>query len=222
MRQLQSLPRPGRPLRVLDLGCGDGTLGALAAARVPSAVIGLDWAEGSLRRSRARGLTVLRSSLDAGLPFAAGCFDVVIMSEVIEHLVDPDLALAEVLRILTVGGTLLLSTPNLAAWFNRLLLAAGVQPLFSEVSKLGIFGRPGTQVVGHLRLFTARALREVLAAHGFVDVHLAGASYHDTPVGARWLDRLLALRPGLAAITVAAARKPGPAGSQGGPGPAPN
>ncbi len=193
-------------MRVLDLGCGDGTLGALAAARVPSAVIGVDWAEGSLARSRTRGLTVVRASLDAALPFAAGSFDVVIMSEVIEHLVDPDLALVEVRRVLVSGGTLLLSTPNLAAWFNRLLLLAGVQPVFSEVSSLGIFGRPGTQVVGHLRLFTARALRQVLAAHGFAGIELAGASYHDTPAGAQWLDRLVARRAGLAAILVAAAR----------------
>ena len=46
-------------------------------------------------------------------------------------------------------------------------MLAGVQPVFSEVSLRGIHGRPGSEVVGHLRLYTARALREFVAASGF-------------------------------------------------------
>ena len=45
----------------------------------------------------------------------------------------------------------------------------------------GIHGRPGTQVVGHLRLYTARALRGFLSASGFDVVRIAGAPYHDVP-----------------------------------------
>lgn len=208
LEMLASVPgRPRRPLSVLDLGCGDGHMAArMAGGGRPTVVMGLDWTEDALRSARARGVTVIRASVDdAGLPFRAGAFDVVVFSEVVEHLVDPDLALAEVRRTLVPGGTLLLSTPNLAAWFNRLLLLAGVQPLFSEVSRLGVFGRPGREVVGHLRLFTARALVEVLAFHGFVDVTLTGATYHDVPRCLRWLDRLCARRPGVAAILLARA-----------------
>ena len=80
------------------------------------------------------------------------------MSELIEHLVDTDSALDEAWRVLKPGGWLLLSTPNLAAWYNRGLLALGVQPVFSEVSLRGVFGRPGTVVAGHLHMFTRRHL----------------------------------------------------------------
>ena len=80
------------------------------------------------------------------------------MSEVIEHLVDTDSAMEEVNRVLKPGGSLLLSTPNLAAWYNRGLLALGIQPVFSEVSLRSVFGRPGSQVAGHLHMFTRRAL----------------------------------------------------------------
>jgi len=210
---LDAVPRPvGRRLRILDVGCGDGTITARAARQAGGAhVVGMDWARNAVVDVAALGVIAVRASVDGGgLPFGPGTFDVVLMSEVIEHLVDPDLALAEARRVLAPSGTLLLSTPNLAAWFNRLLLLAGVQPVFSEVSRLGVFGRPGSQVVGHLRLFTARALTEMLVAHGFAAVKLAGAGYHAVPRGARALDRLLARRPGIAAILVASARAPGP------------
>lgn len=209
LRMLRSVPAPvARPLRVLDLGCGDGTMaGRVRAAISPVTVVGLDWTEDALASTRQRGVVVVRASVDdAGLPVRAGAFDAVLFSEVIEHLIDPDLALAEVRRVLVPGGTLLLSTPNLAAWFNRLLLAAGFQPVFSEVSRLGVFGRPGDEVVGHLRLFTARALVEMLSAHGFVQVSLDGATFHGVPRLARGLDRLCARRPSLAAILLAQAQ----------------
>jgi SAM-dependent methyltransferase len=133
---------------------------------------------------------------------------VLLLNQVIEHLVDTDGLVREVRRVLVPGGVLLLSTPNLAAWFNRILLFGGVQPVFSEVSSVGVFGRPGRQVVGHLRLFTRRALAEFLTAHGFVDLAFAGGTYHDVPRGMKWLDRLAVHRPGLAANLLVRAISP--------------
>lgn len=101
----------------------------------------------------------------------------------------------------------MLSTPNLAAWYNRGLLLAGVQPVFSEVSMRGIHGRPGTQVVGHLRLYTARALRGFLAACGFEVVRIAGAPYHDVPRPLRPVDRAACHLPSLASILLVHARR---------------
>jgi ubiquinone/menaquinone biosynthesis C-methylase UbiE len=202
---------PARPAaKVVDLGCGEGTICHWAAHEVPDgAVIGLDWVEPSLRVAAARGTAVVLAGLDdADLPFADGAVDVVMMSEVLEHLVHVDHAIAEARRILAPGGLLLLSTPNLAAWFNRVLLAFGVQPVFSEVSQIGVFGRPGTELAGHLRLYTNRALREFLTAHGFDHVRVRGATYHDVPRVLRWVDRMCAHRAGLAAILVASARAP--------------
>ncbi|MGN6795543.1 MAG: class I SAM-dependent methyltransferase, partial [Streptosporangiaceae bacterium] len=121
--------------RILDVGCGDGFATGVAAARLPGHhVAALDWSAPSLRLARARGLAVLRAGLDTGLPIKSASVDVVIMSEVIEHLVDTDSAVEEAHRVLKPGGSLLLSTPNLAAWYNRGLLAVGIQPVFSEVS----------------------------------------------------------------------------------------
>jgi ubiquinone/menaquinone biosynthesis C-methylase UbiE len=199
------------PLLVVDVGCGDGMCTSLAdqacgRAGSPVRILGFDWSAMALREAGMRGVTTARASTDR-LPLRDASVNVVIMSELIEHLVDPDSALDEASRVLVPGGTLLLSTPNLAAWYNRVLLAVGIQPLFSEVSLRGIYGRPGSEVVGHLRLFTRRALKEMLEAAGFVDVRIAGAPYHDVPRPFRPLDRLFCHTPGLASSLLASARR---------------
>jgi SAM-dependent methyltransferase len=197
------------PRTVLDIGCGDGTAAATAAPLLTGhRVIGVDWSQDALRRARTRIPHAIRGELtDGGLPLRTESADAVLFSEVIEHLVDPDAALDEIRRVLRPGGHLMLSTPNLAAWYNRALLLAGVQPVFSEVSLRGIHGRPGREVVGHLRLYTARALREFTAASGFEVVRLRGAPFHGVPRPLRPLDRLACAAPSVASILLLHARR---------------
>lgn len=204
-----------KPLTVLDLGCGDGYatariagLPGLAADR-GHRVIGVDRSETALERARERGVRTVRAALDTGpLPFADGEADIVVMSEIVEHLVDPGAAVAEAYRVLRPGGHLFLSTPNLAAWFNRMRLLAGVQPAFSAVAPSGAQGRPGDDVAGHPRLFTRRALVEVLTARGFRAIRVTGAACEAVPAPGRPLDRLLTRVPSAAAILLAHARTP--------------
>ncbi|MDN3020424.1 class I SAM-dependent methyltransferase [Streptomyces sp. S.PB5] len=212
LRQARMLARAlgtERDRTILDIGCGDGTAAAVAAPLLPGhRLVGVDWSQDALRRARTRLPYAVRGELgDGGLPFAAESVDAVLFSEVIEHLVDPDAAMDEIRRILRPGGHLMLSTPNLAAWYNRALLFAGVQPVFSEVSLRAIHGRPGREVVGHLRLYTPRALREFVTAAGFTVVHLEGAPFHGVPRPLRPLDRLACRRPPLASILLLHARK---------------
>ena len=202
--------RPGRaPAVVLDVGCGDGSAAAVAARVLDGhRIVGVDWSQDALRRAARRLPQVVRGELSGGgLPFASGSADAVLFSEVVEHLVDPDGALDELRRVLRPGGHLMLSTPNLAAWYNRALLLGGVQPVFSEVSLRRVHGRPGSQVVGHLRLFTARALREFVTASGFEVVRLEGAPFHGVPRPLLPLDRLACRMPSLASILLVHARR---------------
>ena len=197
------------PARIIDVGCGDGFATKVAADRNPGHhFAGLDWSSSSLKLARERGIEAVRASIDApSLPLAAGSVDVVVMSEVIEHLVDTDSAIEAAHRVLKPGGSLLLSTPNLASWYNRGLLALGVQPIFSEVSLRGVYGRPGSQVAGHLHMFTRRALVEFLSAYRFTCVRVAGARYHDVPAVLRPVDRLFCAWPSAASILLVHARK---------------
>lgn len=203
------LERAGTGQRILDVGCGDGAATHLVRTAFPQhAVVGVDWSVMALRRAQQYGFPLVRGAVDPpGLPFADQCADVVIMSELIEHLVDTDSAVDEVHRVLRPGGVLLLSTPNLAAWYNRGLLAVGIQPVFSEVSLRGVYGRPGSEVVGHLRMFTRRALVGFLTARGFACERVAGAPYHDVPRPLRPLDRLFCHWPSAASDLLVQARR---------------
>ncbi|HXP57001.1 MAG TPA: class I SAM-dependent methyltransferase [Streptosporangiaceae bacterium] len=198
--------RTGRQ-RIVDVGCGEGSATYLVKRLDPgNTVIGVDWSAMALKQAQARGVLVVQGGIDR-LPLPDASVDVVIMSELIEHLVDTDAAAEEARRVLRPGGTLLLSTPNLAAWYNRGLISLGIQPVFSEVSLKGIYGRPGQEVVGHLRLFTRRALEEFLVARGFTCERVCGAPYHDVPRPLRPLDRWLCHWPSAASILLVQARR---------------
>src|SRR5690606_16552983 len=108
------------------------------------------------------------------LPFEKNEFDCVILGEVIEHVPNTDFVLQEIRRVLKKNGTLLISTPNLVSWANRILVPLGIQPLFTEVSNEVNLGRffsflgQGGKVQGHLRIFTFKSLEEILVKERFI------------------------------------------------------
>lgn len=202
--------RPGRALHVLDLGCGAGTpTRHVMADRQRYRVVGADLSSTAIDAYvQATSRPAVR--LDAQrLPFADASFDVVVSDDVIEHLVDTDAYAKEIRRVLVPHGWLFLSTPNLAAWFNRLSLLVGIQPAFTEVSFERIFGRPGSDIVGHLRLFTSRAIREFLEHHDFRLIDVRGVTFDALPPWARTIDRWFARITSLAGNTVIVARAAG-------------
>jgi 2-polyprenyl-3-methyl-5-hydroxy-6-metoxy-1,4-benzoquinol methylase len=152
--------------RVLDLGAGDGAF-AEALMAAGARVAGVDVAEEALRRARLRvpGADLRHVAEGEALPFGEDAFDVVWAGEVLEHVADVVGLLAEVRRLLRWGGTLLATTPH----HGRVALAA-------------LALRPGRALeehfdprADHLRFFTARSLRELVADAGFSDVDVCAA-----------------------------------------------
>ena len=158
-----------RPATVLDVGCGSGWLAGLLQQRTDATVIGVDIVEGL----NPTGWSYLTADVTRGLPLRDGSVDCVVAGEIIEHVPDPDQMLTEIHRVLAPGGSLVISTPNMVSWANRVLVPLGVQPLGTETSSVVALGRrwrvlgQGNRVQGHLKVFTHRALDEILARYGF-------------------------------------------------------
>jgi SAM-dependent methyltransferase len=214
-RAARDLARDLNAERVLDLGSGDGENGLALAAITGGAVVCADISDVAVQRCRDRGLEAHRVALgEAPLPFADGTFDLVHMTEVVEHLVHPDGAMEEVNRVLKPAGRLIISTPNLGCLPNRALLLVGIQPIFSEVSETQVLGRrlrilgQGSKPVGHLRLYTRKAFVEFLALHGFHPTRIRGVAMHERgPIAA--VERIISVVPGWAMILVVLAQKSG-------------
>ncbi len=108
-----------RPFRVLDIGCGTGTLaGWLADSPWPVSVVGMDYAEGMCRKASAkvaqngRGRTADQARFTTGdserLPFHDGSFDIVTCSNSFHHYPDQQSVVQNMHRVLKPGGRLIL------------------------------------------------------------------------------------------------------------------
>ena len=156
--------------RVLDIGCGDGSLGReMKALQGIGSVYGVDISEQAVREARSRGINAYCVNVDkTDLPFADDYFDAVFCGELLEHLYDPDHLLDEMHRVLKQDGICIITTPNLASWYNRLFLLLGYQPLFLDASLLHPVGYPlKFGLFGHIRGFTEKAITELCRIHNF-------------------------------------------------------
>lgn len=109
--------------RVLDLGCGDGTLLALLAAGKGVRGQGIELDEQAIYRCVERGLSVFHGDIDSGLPeYPDGSFDFVILDQSLQEVRRLDLAIREALR---VGRTVIVGFSNFASLRARLQLFLG-------------------------------------------------------------------------------------------------
>lgn len=181
------------PVNTLDVGCGRGYLLDLLADRGLTGLHGVDVFD-DVRSERWAYST---ADVTGRLPFPDAAFECVVAGEIIEHVPDPDGLLRELRRVLRPGGTLVVSTPNMVSWANRVLVPLGVQPLGTETSSEVALGRflrvlgQGNAVQGHLKVFTWRALGEILQRYGFTVTQRIGVpTFFPWPVSL--LDRALA------------------------------
>jgi methionine biosynthesis protein MetW len=109
--------------RVLDLGCGDGDLLAELIASRGCRGQGVEVSREALHACVERGVPVVEADIDRGLPeFEDGSFDVVVLSQTLQAVHRPALALREVTRVGQVG---IVSFPNFGHWRLRAQLLVG-------------------------------------------------------------------------------------------------
>jgi 2-polyprenyl-3-methyl-5-hydroxy-6-metoxy-1,4-benzoquinol methylase len=165
--------------RILDVGCGDGFLSA-EFRKMGMYVIGVDASPGAVEAAKARCDEAYVADLGhARLPVPDACADLIWAGEIIEHIFDTETFVEDLLRVLQPGGRLILSTPNLASWINRVSLLLGQQPFFTELgvrkSNWGSFLRKPGEPAGHIRNFTPSGLRHLLVSCGWTFESLHGA-----------------------------------------------
>lgn len=152
------LPLIGKAGRVLDVGCLDGTIGALFM-EMGNDVYGVDASEPAIAKALERGIKAVRGNVEERFPFDNEMFDAVFAGEIVEHIFDIDMMLSEIHRVLKPNGILVVTTPNLATLGRRLLLLVNRNPHI-EISFTG-------GAAGHIRYFIQQTLLNILVKHNF-------------------------------------------------------
>jgi homoserine O-acetyltransferase len=121
----------GQGARVLDLGCGDGTLLAHLRRTRAATGYGIEIADAGVLASLRNGVDVIQSDLERGLAgFDDGSFDVVILSQTLQAMRRIEQLVAEMLR---VAREVIVTFPNFGHWSHRLQILRGRMPVSSAL-----------------------------------------------------------------------------------------
>ena len=114
--------------RVLDVGCGDGTLMVFLKNNKEIDVRGIEISKSNVHQCIGKGLTVIEGDAEQDLSqFPDGSFDFVILSQTLQAFLNPEKVISELLR---VGKKAIVTIPNFGYWKVRLhLLMKGTMPV---------------------------------------------------------------------------------------------
>ena len=149
--------------RLLDIGCGDGSLATLVKDKYDE-VYGVDFSESAVSLAKKKGVIVSNIDLNHdALPYENNFFDTVACLDVLEHVIDPLRLLKESFRVLKPEGTIILSTPNLQYIYNIIALVFKGRSPKTSADTQGYDG-------GHLHYFTFKDIESLFGEAGFNDI----------------------------------------------------
>lgn len=204
-------------LSILDYGCGTGDHITMPLARAGDQVLGIDVHEPSIleaRRKYALSNLTFRTAEAQALLNDALSFDVIVCSEVLEHLDDPSELLGSFRRLLRPGGALIITTPNgygsfemlrrVERAFTRIGVHQGLRWIFHKVPQLrrrvednknrAAEPEPGFLNCDsvHVQFFRLRSLEKLFSESGFRVVARRARTFLCGP----YVDALFRLSPG--------------------------
>ena len=114
--------------RVLDVGCGDGTLMEYLKTNKEIDIRGIEISKSNSQKCVSKGLTVIEGDAEKDLTqFPDSSFDFVILSQTLQAFLNPEMVIQELLR---VGKKAIVTVPNFGFWKVRLhLLIKGTMPI---------------------------------------------------------------------------------------------
>jgi len=145
--------------QILEIGCGTGATGALALSEgCCGRYVGVELFEDAAEEARDVLSEVIVGNVETlQLDWQPATFDAIILSEVLEHLVEPGEVLKRLARYVRPGGMLLASSPNISHWRVIRELVMGRFQLADQ----GVFDRT------HLRWFTPGTFADLADTAGF-------------------------------------------------------
>jgi 2-polyprenyl-3-methyl-5-hydroxy-6-metoxy-1,4-benzoquinol methylase len=148
---------------ILEIGCGNGNTGTLALAKGKCGrYCGVEVNTTATELAATKITEVVLGDVEQiALPWPNGSFDALILSEVLEHLVDPWAVLKKLRVLMKTGAKVFASSPNVSHYSVILMLMRGTWPLADR----GIMDHT------HLRWFTPDTFREMFESCGY---HVCG------------------------------------------------
>jgi 2-polyprenyl-3-methyl-5-hydroxy-6-metoxy-1,4-benzoquinol methylase len=157
----------GTPLRIVDFGCGNGSIAAELAVRKHQ-VIGIDRSSSGIQLARKRGSTarfeVCSLYQDRLFDIAGEGADCVLAIEVIEHTANPRRVFEAARRVLRPGGLIIVTTPYHGYLKNIAISLVDGWDRHFQVASVG----------GHIKFFSRRTLDAMAKEHGFHDRKFQG------------------------------------------------
>jgi SAM-dependent methyltransferase len=164
-RIIGSIPDCARPIKILDIGTTPFTF-FIKELFPHYEVSTIDLTNLMETRCKTHGIQFKICDLDNQVvPFENEYFDVVIFTEVLEHIFSPPtVVLKEVRRIMSSGGKLILSVPNIATLVNRVKFMFGITPLPNPADQLK---KDWVHGHGHIHEYTMNEITSILTACNF-------------------------------------------------------
>jgi SAM-dependent methyltransferase len=160
--------------RVLDIGSSHCDL-AIRLMALGKDAEGLDDSDVSVQICKEKGVRVHKVDIETDCLPDLGKFDVVLMLEIIEHLLDPVNVLRKVANLVATNGFMIISSPNAAYLKCRLDLLRGVVPSFGEDRSLAREPRPYNLL--HKTPLSIVDLRSCITMAGLQLLHMEAEEY---------------------------------------------
>lgn len=156
---------------ILDVGCGAGSRTEFLVNE--NKVIGLELNEKNIEKAKKRGLEVMPFDVEKNFSFKNESFDIVICSQVLEHLLQPQKTLYEMHRVLKNGGYLFLDVPNHYGIISRVAMLFGddIDDIYHDHKYYFKEEKFDQWDYPHIRFFTYSGFRKVIEESGFIIVN---------------------------------------------------